>query len=89
MFSYALDLTGAPLCQLELTVALRDRGSIEPCVVSAQDGPLRRRYEQHGIPVRIQPEIAANRSTDEYDAAVSAAMREVTDAGAESSTATR
>ncbi len=67
MFSNSLDLTGAPLCQLELTVSLAERNVIAPTVISPTDGPLRARYEAHAIPVKILPSLAVFRSDDHYD----------------------
>jgi glycosyltransferase involved in cell wall biosynthesis len=54
MFTHALDLTGAPWIQLEFTMAMHARGILDPQVISPQDGPLRARYEERGIPVVIQ-----------------------------------
>jgi glycosyltransferase involved in cell wall biosynthesis len=64
--THALDWTGAPLCQLELATALRDRGAAAPRVISPTDGPLRRRYESAGIPVSISPALSAVFSVQEY-----------------------
>jgi glycosyltransferase involved in cell wall biosynthesis len=50
-FSHALNLTGAPLCQFELTEALVQRGVIESVAACASDGALREWYERAGIPV--------------------------------------
>jgi len=71
MFSHALDLTGAPWCQLELTLALRARGVIAPKVISGRDGPLRARYEEHGISVSVRPQLDSFGSVREYEDAVS------------------
>jgi len=80
MFGHALDLTGAPLCQLELTAALCDRGSIEPHVVVARDGPLRARYEARGIPVTVLAAVDRAESIDEYETALAAIQAEMRDA---------
>jgi GT2 family glycosyltransferase/glycosyltransferase involved in cell wall biosynthesis len=84
MFSNALDLTGAPWCQLELTVALRARGVIDPEVVSLTDGALRAQYEERGIPVSIRaPAMEAIGSSREYDREVAMLGRELLDSGAQ------
>jgi O-antigen biosynthesis protein len=70
MFSNSLDLTGAPLCQLELTVSLVERNLIAPSVISPTDGPLRARYEAHAIPVKIVPSLGFFRSDDHYEDAL-------------------
>jgi GT2 family glycosyltransferase len=54
MWGQAFDLTGAPLHQLELAMALKASG-FSPSVVSAADGPLRARFEEEGIPVSAWP----------------------------------
>jgi GT2 family glycosyltransferase/glycosyltransferase involved in cell wall biosynthesis/SAM-dependent methyltransferase len=54
MCTVNLNLEGAPIDQLEMTVGLRDRGVIEPIVHSPQDGPLRAEYERLGIRVEVR-----------------------------------
>jgi GT2 family glycosyltransferase len=67
LFSHAFDLTGAPLCQLELVVGLRDRGVITPHLICSGDGPLRRRFEQAGISVQIEPGMDSIASEPDYE----------------------
>ncbi|WP_186453816.1 glycosyltransferase [Denitratisoma sp. DHT3] len=55
MTAFNLNLEGAPYSQYELTVALKRRGVIDPVVYCPEDGPLRRRYEDAGIEVRVFP----------------------------------
>ncbi len=55
--THNLNYEGAPLCQLELLAGLRQRGIIEPLVLSPADGPLRAAYEAEGIGVEIIPAI--------------------------------
>jgi len=83
MFSHALDLTGAPWCQLELTLALRERGVIVPQVISGRDGPLRARYEEHGIRVRVEPQLDALGSVEDYERVVSGLVQTLQAADAE------
>nr|WP_238357716.1 glycosyltransferase [Cohnella zeiphila] len=53
MCAFNLNWEGAPYCQFELTVELRDLGVIDPVVYCPHDGPLRAAYEEQGIPVHI------------------------------------
>jgi O-antigen biosynthesis protein len=53
LVTHNLNHEGAPNSQFELTVGLARRGIIEPIVLSPVDGPLRSRYEEAGIHVRI------------------------------------
>lgn len=53
MYSHNLNLEGASNSMYELAVGLRDAGVVEPLVISPQDGPLRRAYEESGIHVRL------------------------------------
>jgi GT2 family glycosyltransferase/glycosyltransferase involved in cell wall biosynthesis len=55
MCAHNLNVEGAPLVQLEITVGLRDSGVIDPIVHSPWDGPLRAEYESRGIPVELRP----------------------------------
>lgn len=57
MFTPNLNREGAPYSQFELTRALRDRGVIDPEVVSFYDGPLLELYRSAGIPVHVQDPI--------------------------------
>src|SRR5205085_9913750 len=49
---------GAPRIELEIVRRLHGSGSIQPEVLSPCDGPLRRAYEQAGIPIRVEPALA-------------------------------
>jgi O-antigen biosynthesis protein len=53
MCAFNLNWEGAPYCQLEMTVSLKEKGVIDPIVFSANEGPLRIEYERHGIPVVV------------------------------------
>lgn len=53
MVGFNLNAEGSSNSQFELTLGLRDRGVIEPVVVSPEDGPLRAEYERAGIEVVI------------------------------------
>lgn len=53
MVSNALNLTGAPLHQYELTAYLRENQRIEPVIFAAESGPLANAYRDRGIPVII------------------------------------
>jgi GT2 family glycosyltransferase/glycosyltransferase involved in cell wall biosynthesis len=64
LFTHDLDLTGAPLCQLEMTEGLLTRGVLNPHVVSPVDGPLRERYEALGIEVTVMAGEGVDVGTD-------------------------
>lgn len=49
--AHNLNWEGAPYSQLEMTIALKERGIIDPVVFSLHDGPLRAEYEHRGISV--------------------------------------
>jgi len=53
--SHNLNLEGAPLVQMEITLGLKARGVIDPIVFSPEDGPLRAEYESNGVPVMVRP----------------------------------
>lgn len=53
MCAFTLNLEGAPYQQLEVTLALRRMGVLEPVVFATRDGPLRAEYERHGIAVHV------------------------------------
>lgn len=53
MCSHNLNHEGAPYSQYEMTVGLKEKGTIDPIVFSPADGPLRELYESHGIQVII------------------------------------
>jgi O-antigen biosynthesis protein len=71
MCAFNLNWEGAPYSQFELTRALRDRGVIDPVVFAPADGPLRRAYEDAGMPVRVQGHpLAGVHTAADYDAAI-------------------
>jgi glycosyltransferase involved in cell wall biosynthesis len=51
--TFNLNLEGSGYIQAELALALKREGVADPLVVSPQDGPLRRLYEENGIPVEV------------------------------------
>ncbi|MBU2762681.1 glycosyltransferase [Acidithiobacillus caldus] len=53
MVTHNLNHEGAPNSQLELVLGLTKANIIDPVVLSPVDGPLRMRYEEAGIEVRI------------------------------------
>lgn len=53
MFSHNLNHEGAPNSMFELVTGLRAKGYVDPIVLSPEDGPLRKHYEQAGIPVYL------------------------------------
>ena len=53
MVTHNLNHEGAPNSQLELTLGLTKANVIDPVVLSPVDGPLRVRYEEAGIEVRV------------------------------------
>lgn len=63
MCAFNLNLEGAPYSQYELTVYLKRTGVIEPVVYCHLDGPLRRLYEEAGIPVEIFPHPLLGKTT--------------------------
>jgi len=68
--THNLNHEGAPNSALELVVGLRQKGVIEPVVLSPQDGPLRAAYEARGIPVEVVPEAriaSALRNLQHYE----------------------
>ncbi|KST67355.1 glycosyltransferase [Mastigocoleus testarum] len=65
MFTHNLNWEGAPSSQYELTVKLKETGIIQPIVYSPQDGPLRKNYEEKGIPVFLKGHPLQHVTTDE------------------------
>jgi GT2 family glycosyltransferase/glycosyltransferase involved in cell wall biosynthesis len=53
MCAFNLNWEGAPYSQFEMTVRLKDTGTIDPIVYCPQDGPLRSAYEDAGIQVEV------------------------------------
>src|SRR5262249_25406602 len=82
LWGHVLDRTGAPLHQLELASALRERGVIEPRVIATIDGPLRADYERLGVPLRLCSHPLEGVGDAEYDAAVERLGREMAGDGA-------
>ena len=72
MFTHNLNWEGAPSSQYELTVKLKETGVIQPIIYSPQDGPLRKDYEEKGIPVYLKVHPLQGVKTDElYQQAIS------------------
>lgn len=68
MVTHNLNHEGAPNSQAELTIGLVRRKIIDPVVLSPVDGPLRSRYEEAGIPVRIiRSPLLATRGRIEFE----------------------
>ena len=55
MCTHNLNWEGAPLCQFEIAVGLKNKGIIEPVIYSPEEGPLRRAFEEEGIQVEVAP----------------------------------
>jgi hypothetical protein len=53
MCTHNLNHEGAPYSQYEMTVGLKEKGIIDPMVLSPSDGPLRALYESRGIKVLV------------------------------------
>jgi glycosyltransferase involved in cell wall biosynthesis/GT2 family glycosyltransferase len=53
MCAFNLNWEGAPYSQFEMTVRLKETGTVEPLVYCPQDGPLRAEYEKAGIEVEV------------------------------------
>ncbi|OGW43010.1 MAG: hypothetical protein A2132_00285 [Nitrospirae bacterium RBG_16_43_11] len=58
MVSHNLKWEGAPYSQYQLTLALKKKGIIDPIVFCQEDGPLRKAYEDNGIHVDIDINLA-------------------------------
>ena len=84
MCAFNLNWEGAPYSQLELTLELKRQGFIDPVVYAPQDGPLRKAYEEAGIPVHVfSHPLAGVFAVDAYDAALSRFGDFITTTGAE------
>ncbi len=55
MCGFTLNWEGAPYQQLELALALKRIGFLDPVVYATRDGPLRAEYESNGITVFVTP----------------------------------
>jgi GT2 family glycosyltransferase/glycosyltransferase involved in cell wall biosynthesis len=56
--THNLNWEGAPRIEFELVRRLHASGAIRAEVLSPSDGPIRRAYEEEGIPIRIEPDLA-------------------------------
>jgi GT2 family glycosyltransferase/glycosyltransferase involved in cell wall biosynthesis len=56
--THNLNWEGAPRIEFELVRRLHAAEAIRAEVLSPCDGPLRRAYEQEGIPLRVEPDLA-------------------------------
>ncbi|NET75433.1 glycosyltransferase [Okeania sp. SIO1F9] len=78
MCSNSLDLTGAPLHQLEIALKLADDGIVEPIIFSVNDGELREIYEQHNIQVVVRDNPLEHiYQRDIYDEALASFAKEI------------
>ncbi len=84
MCAFNLNLEGAPYSQYELTVYLKRAGIVDPVVYCHIEGPLRRKYEEAGIPVEVFPHPLLGKSTlVEYMQAIRAFAEWIRGAGCE------
>jgi glycosyltransferase involved in cell wall biosynthesis len=65
-FTHTLGLSGGSLYLYELLVRLARAPGFECCVVAPQDGPLRRRFEEAGMPVHVSDWFPIS-SVDSYE----------------------
>jgi GT2 family glycosyltransferase/glycosyltransferase involved in cell wall biosynthesis len=56
--THNLNWEGAPRIEFELVRRLQNAGAIRAEVLSPCDGPLRRAYEEEGIPLHVEPDLA-------------------------------
>ena len=56
--THNLNWEGAPRIEFELVRRLQAAGVVRAEVFSLDEGPLRRAFEQEGIPIRVGPELA-------------------------------
>ena len=78
MCSNSLDLTGAPLHQLEIALKLADDGIVEPIIFSVNDGELREIYAQHNIQVVVKDNPLEHiYQRDAYDGALATFAQEI------------
>ena len=78
MCSNSLDLTGAPLHQLEIALKLANDGIVEPIILSPNDGKLRETYEQHNIQVVVRDNPLEHiYQRDAYNAALATFAKEI------------
>jgi glycosyltransferase involved in cell wall biosynthesis len=81
LWGHLLDRTGAPLHQLELAQALRERLVLEPTSIAVAEGPLRRSYERRRLPLRVRAHPLEGVTEGDYDAAIEALGREMAASG--------
>ncbi|MFO1323152.1 MAG: glycosyltransferase [Burkholderiales bacterium] len=71
MCGFTLNWEGAPYQQLELTLALKRAGVVDPVVFATRDGPLRDEYERNGIAVHVLAHPLRDAGTPaDYDRAI-------------------
>jgi glycosyltransferase involved in cell wall biosynthesis len=56
--THNLNWEGAPRIEFEIVRRLHASGAVRAEVLSPIEGPLRRAYEELGIPIRVEPELA-------------------------------
>ncbi len=56
--THNLNWEGAPRIELEIVRRLQATGRVKVEVLSPLDGPLRSEYEELGIPIRVEPDLA-------------------------------
>ncbi len=80
MCAFNLNREGAPHSQYELTIGMKEEGVIDPIVYSPTDGPLRKDYEKHGIPVRVfKHPLTGVRRSSEYDEGIRVFAKQIGD----------
>ncbi|MDE5072959.1 MAG: glycosyltransferase, partial [Trichodesmium sp. St5_bin8] len=78
MCSNSLDLTGAPLHQLEIALKLAKDGIVEPIIFSVNDGELREIYQQQNIQVIVKDNPLEHiYQRDAYDTALTTFAQEI------------
>ncbi|MGD1806919.1 glycosyltransferase [Dapis sp. BLCC M126] len=78
MCSNSLDLTGAPLHQLEIALKLAKDGIVEPIIFSVNDGELREIYQQQNIQVIVKDNPLEHiYQRDAYDSALTTFAEEI------------
>ena len=78
MCSNSLDLTGAPLHQLEIALKLAKDGIVEPIIFSVNDGELKEIYQQQNIQVFVKDNPLEHiYQRDAYDTALTNFAQEI------------
>lgn len=77
ILTHNLKFEGAPLIALELAKFYREHGGCPVRAASMQEGPLRREFEEAGIPVEVidTTPIYGAKTPEQFDAAVAALAR--------------